>query len=114
MTNRMKYIISSIKTIIQAGLIPYYDESPNEADSNGSVGPFLDMDVTFKNSDKTLDLRYETSNGVRSYNGYQLSLEWTKRLRNMRMDRTIARLMDAGIICKFDKPYLLKSKNLKI
>jgi len=98
LTNRMKNIIGGIKTIVQAGLLPYYDEEPDESDSNGAIGPFLDLDVKIRNGDKSADIRMETSNGVRKYEGYQLKMEWTKRLRNMRMDRTIARLIDAGII----------------
>merc|ERR1719232_1871535 len=43
-------IIGGIKTIVQAGLLPYYDEEPDESDSNGAIGPFLDLDVKIRNS----------------------------------------------------------------
>jgi len=100
LTNRMKNIISNARALVQAGLIPYYDESPDTGDdsANDDLGPFLKADVTFKNSDKNVDLKIETSQGVRTYNDYPLSLEWTQRLRNMKLDRTIGRLIQSKII----------------
>ena len=85
-----------------AGLIPYYDESPDSGDDSISddVGPFMNMDVIFKNSDKNVDLKVETSQGVREYQDYPLKLEWTKRLRNMKLDRMIGTLIQSKIICK--------------
>ena len=61
----------------------------------------MNADVTFKNSDKNVDLKIETSQGVREYEDYPLKLEWTKRLRNMKLDRMIGRLIQSKIICKF-------------
>merc|ERR1739844_404092 len=100
LTNRMKNIISNARALVQAGLIPYYDESPDTGDYSVSndVGPFLNADVTFKNSDKNVDLKVETSQGLRTYNDYPLSLEWTQRLRNMKLDRTIGKLIQSKII----------------
>jgi len=99
LTNRMKSIISNARSLVAAGLIPYYDESPDTGDySVDDVGPFLNADVTFKNSDKNVDLKIETSQGVRTYNDYPLRLEWTKRLRNLKLDRTIGRLIQSKII----------------
>ena len=91
-----------LRAIVQAGLIPYYDESPDTGDYSvdNDVGPFINADVTFKNSDKNVDLKIETSQGLRSYPDYPLSLEWTQRLRNMKLDRTIGRLIQSKIICK--------------
>ena len=90
------------RSLIAAGLIPYYDESPDNGDDSISddVGPFMNMDVIFKNSDKNVDLKVETSQGVREYQDYPLKLEWTKRLRNMKLDRMIGRLIQSKIICK--------------
>ena len=95
-------ILHFFRALVQAGLIPYYDESPDTGDdsANDDLGPFLKADVTFKNSDKNVDLKIETSQGVRTYNDYPLSLEWTQRLRNMKLDRTIGRLIQSKIICK--------------
>merc|ERR1719461_1368240 len=69
LTNRMKSIISNVRSLVSAGLIPYYDESPDTGDYSVSddVGPFLNADVIFKNSDKNVDLKVETSQGVREY-----------------------------------------------
>ena len=92
----------SFRSLVAAGLIPYYDESPDSGDDSISddVGPFMNMDVIFKNSDKNVDLKVETSQGVREYQDYPLKLEWTKRLRNMKLDRMIGRLIQSKIICK--------------
>jgi len=101
LTNRMKNIISNVRSIVAAGLIPYYDENPDSGDEvsiSNDVGPFLNADVTFKNSDKNVDLKIETSQGVREYEDYPLKLEWTKRLRNMKLDRMIGRLIQSKII----------------
>merc|ERR1712018_960626 len=49
-------------------------------------------------SDKNVDLKIETSQGVREYEDYPLKLEWTKRLRNMKLDRMIGRLIQSKII----------------
>merc|ERR1711899_223061 len=101
LTNRMKNIISNVRSIVAAGLIPYYDENPDsgyEVSINNDVGPFLNADVIFKNSDKNVDLKIETSQGVREYEDYPLKLEWTKSLRNMKLDRMIGRLIQSKII----------------
>jgi len=100
LTNRMKNLISNARAIVQAGLIPYYDQDPDTGDYSvdNDVGPFINADVTFKNSDKNVDLKIETSQGLRSYPDYPLSLEWTQRLRNMKLDRTIGRLIQSKII----------------
>ena len=93
------------RSIVAAGLIPYYDENPDSGDEvsiNNDVGPFLNADVIFKNSDKNVDLKIETSQGVREYEDYPLKLEWTKSLRNMKLDRMIGRLIQSKIICKFE------------
>ena len=98
------------RSLVAAGLIPYYDESPDSGDDSISddVGPFMNMDVIFKNSDKNVDLKVETSQGVREYQDYPLKLEWTKRLRNMKLDRMIGTLIQSKIICK--SKWLLKLK----
>jgi hypothetical protein len=100
LTNRLKGIISNARSLVAAGLIPYYDESPDSGDDSISddVGPFMNMDVIFKNSDKNVDLKVETSQGVREYQDYPLKLEWTKRLRNMKLDRMIGTLIQSKII----------------
>jgi hypothetical protein len=101
LTDRMSNIISKARTIIQAGMLPYWDVDPEEATSNdGTTGPFMNLDINFKNGDKALDFKMETSQGVNEFKDYPLSLEWTGRLRNMKLTRTIKRLMDAKIISK--------------
>merc|ERR1712241_1112259 len=100
LTNRMKNIISNARAIIQAGLIPYYDEDPSASSSlsGNDVGPFMKVDVVFKNADKAADVKIETSQGTKEYKDYPLKLEWTKRLRNLRFDGKVKRFMDMKII----------------
>merc|ERR1711963_1169452 len=106
LTNRMKSIISNVRSLVAAGLIPYYDESPDTGDYSVSddVGPFLNADVIFKNSDKNVDLKVETSQGVREYQDYPLKLEWTKRLRNMKMSGMITRLSNPRLFIHVSPP----------
>jgi len=100
LTDRMKKIISTVRTVVSTGLMPYWDDDFEEAtaDVNGDVGPYMYLDVTFKNADKNADIRVETSQGVKEYDDYPLKFEWTQRLRNMKMTRTIKRLIDNKII----------------
>ena len=102
LTNRMKNIISNARAIIQAGLIPYYDEDPSASSSlsGNDVGPFMKVDVVFKNGDKAADVKIETSQGTKEYKDYPMKLEWTKRLRNLRFDGKVKRFMDMKIIGK--------------
>merc|ERR1712079_89023 len=95
-----KNLISNARAIVQAGLIPYYDEDPDTDDYSveNDVGPFLKADVIFKNSDKNVDLKVETSQGVKEYNDYPLSLEWSNRLRNLKLSGTIASLIRSKIV----------------
>jgi hypothetical protein len=98
LTNRMKNIISKVQTVVKAGLMPYWDVEPDEMDVDGNVGPFMNVDATFHDSDSLLDLKMETSQGANEFKDYPLSLDWTSRLRNLKFTRTIKRLMDYGII----------------
>ena len=101
MTSRIRRLVDGFRTAVQAGLMPYWDVDPDEVDANGSTGKFMNMEVVFKNGDKNVDLKMETSQGMNEFHDYPLSLEWTKRLRNLKMTSTIKRLIDMKIISKY-------------
>jgi len=85
--------------------MPYWDIDPEEADPNGDgkLGPFMNIEALYHNSDKSLDMKIETSQGKNEYKDYPLALEWGDRLRNLKFTRTIKRLIDNGILSKFIK-----------
>merc|ERR1712072_545752 len=76
-TPRMKRIINTARTMIQAGLLPYWDVDPDEVEGD-DTGRFIKMDVQFKD--------------------YPLKFNWGKRLRNLKFTRTMKTLMDMQII----------------
>jgi hypothetical protein len=99
MTDRMKGIINTFRTLVQAGLVSYMEIDPNSVSGvDTSIGPFMKADVLFKDADRKLDMRMETSQGVQEFKDYPLSLRWTGRLRNLKFTKTIKRLMDMKII----------------
>jgi len=99
LTPRMSSIISRMQNVVKAGLMPYWDMDPEDADAgDGKLGPFMNVEALYHNSDKSLDLVVETSQGKSEYKDYPLSLEWGDRLRNLKFTRTIKRLIDNGIL----------------
>ena len=93
----MRHLIDGFRSTVQAGLMAYWDET----DTYGSRGKFMDMEVAFKNGDKNLDLKMETSEGLLEIPEYPLSLEWTEYLRNLKMTRTIKNLINMKIISEY-------------
>jgi len=99
LTDRLRGIISKVRTAVKAGLLPYYDIDPDElGGDDGALGPFLNVDVTLKDDETAADIRVETSQGEEEFTDVPLRLNWTKRLRNLKFTSTIKRLMDAKII----------------
>lgn len=101
LTNRMRNIITKTRSLIQAGLTPYWDADPEEYESeaNGNeLGAFLNAEVTIHDEDRLMDAKIETSQGESEYKDYPLKLNWSKRLRNLKFTSTIKRLMDMKII----------------
>ena len=103
LTNRMKNIITKARSLIQAGLTPYWDADPEdyESEANGNeLGAFLNAEVTIHDEDRLMDAKIETSQGESEYKDYPLKLDWSKRLRNLKFTKTIKTLMDMKIIGK--------------
>jgi hypothetical protein len=94
----MSNFISKVQGLVRAGLLPYWDLDPEEVESDGKPGPFMNIEALFHNSDKALDLKMETSQGTNEFKDYPLSLDWGKRLRNLKFTKTIKNLMDIGIL----------------
>ena len=101
----MKRIINTARTMIQAGLLPYWDVDPDEVEGD-DTGRFIKMDVQFKDHDKKVDMKMETSQGVQEFKDYPLKFNWGKRLRNLKFTRTMKTLMDMQIISKYKKLYI--------
>lgn len=98
LTNRLSNIISKARTIIKAGMLPYWDVDPDELQTDEKTGPFTNLEVIFKEDDKVLDVLMETSQGINKFSDYPLKFDWSKRLRNLKFTSTLKRLMDAKII----------------
>ena len=97
----MSYIISKVQSLVRAGLLPYWDLDPEEIESDGKPGPFMNIEANFHNNDHSLDLKMETSQGTNEFKDYPLSMDWNKRLRNLKFTKTIKNLMDLGILSNF-------------
>jgi len=95
----MSNIISKVQNVVKAGLMPYWDIDPEDADAgDGKLGPFMNVEALYHNGDKSLDLKMETSQGKNEYKDYPLSMDWGSRLRNLKFTSTIKRLIDYGIL----------------
>ncbi len=101
LTDRLRGIIDKARTLIEAGMLPYWDADPDDVNGASSTGRFLNVDVTFKNGDKAMDMTMETSQGTNTFKDYPLRLDWTKRLRNLKLTKTIKRLFDMKVIGKW-------------
>ena len=97
----MSYLISKAQSLVRAGLLPYWDVDPEEVDSDGKPGPFMNIEATFHNNDHSLDLKMETSQGTNEVKDYPLAMDWSKRLRNLKFTKTIKNLIEQGILSKF-------------
>ncbi len=100
MSDRLQRIGSRVKSLVEAGLLPYWDADPEDSDDD-AIGPFLNLDLTFKNGESTADIKTETRRGVREYKDVALRLDWTKKMRNLKFDKTLGRLYQAKIISEY-------------
>ena len=85
--------------LVKAGMLPYWDVDPEELGAEGEIGPFLNLDVEFKNNDKAVDVTMETRAGTDTFNDVPLRLgDYSKRMRNLKFTSTLKRLFDSKII----------------
>jgi len=98
MSDKMKKVINSVKMGVKAALTPWEIATPDWADTNGDMGKWVNMDVTFKDDEKALDLVMETARGKEERNDIPLRMNWTPLMRKLKFTSTIKRLMDMRII----------------
>ena len=101
MSDKMKKVINSVKMGVKAALTPWEIATPDWADTNGDMGKWVNMDVTFKNDEKALDLVMETARGKEERNDIPLRMNWTPLMRKLKFTSTIKRLMDMRIISEY-------------
>ena len=101
MSDKMKKVINSVKMGVKAALTPWEIATPDWADTNGDMGKWVNMDVTFKNDEKSLDLVMETARGKEERKDIPLRLNWTPMMRKLKFTSTIKRLMDMRIISEY-------------
>jgi len=99
LSNRMKRISARVKSLVEAGFLPWYDADPEDGEGpDGDIGPFLNLALTFKNSEKNVDVDLETRRGSRKYEDVPLRLNWSSRMRNLKFTKNLRRLFYARII----------------
>lgn len=98
-SNRMKDYISRFRTAVKAGLFPFAEDELDNFGSDGNgIGPFLNLDLYWHDEDKLIDIIVETSQGKKTINNYVSRLDWTNKLRNLRLSSTYKRLYKMGIL----------------
>ena len=101
MSDKMKKVINSVKMGVKAALTPWEIATPDWADTNGDMGKWVNMDVTFKDDEKALDLVMETARGKEERNDIPLRMNWPPLMRKLKFTSTIKRLMDMRIISEY-------------
>merc|ERR1711862_105877 len=86
MTDRMKNIITTAKSVIKAAALPTLGLDATDIDVT-TVGGFLKLDATLKDDDRSADVTIETVSG-----------DWKKNLRNLIYENPAANLYKKGII----------------
>ena len=74
----MNKMINAYKTIVQAGMMPWWDVDPDDVDSYGNAERFMSLDATFKEDDKYMDFKLETDQGLNEYHDLPINLKWVK------------------------------------
>jgi len=97
MTDRMKNIITTAKSVIKAAALPTLGLDATDIDVT-TVGGFLKLDATLKDDDRSADVTIETVSGVRKIKDYPLRVDWKKNLRNLIYENPAANLYKKGII----------------
>ena len=96
----MKSILSKVKTAVKAGLLPYWDLDPETMASEGDIGPFMKLEATLKNDEKNADIKIETRQGEEEFKDIALRLNWSKRLRQLKLTSMLKRLFRMRLISK--------------
>jgi len=97
MTDRMKNIISTAKSVVKAAALPTLGLDIADIDAN-EIGDFMKVDATLKDDDKKADVIITTASGTREINDYPLRLDYTRSLRNLQFKSPAGRLFRMGIL----------------
>jgi len=97
MTDRMRNIITTAKSVVKAAALPTLGLDAADIDVT-QVGGFLKMDATLKDDDRSADVTIETVSGVRKIKDYPLRVDWKNNLRNLKYESPAVNLFKRGII----------------
>lgn len=96
----MKSILNKARTAVKAGLLPYWDLDPETMGAEGEIGPFMKLEAVLKNDEKNADIKVETRQGEEEFKDVALRLNWTKRLRQLKLTSMLKRLFQSRIVSK--------------
>lgn len=97
MTDRMKNIITTAKSVVKAAALPTLGLDAADIDVT-TVGGYLNMDATLKDDDRSADVTIETVSGVRKIKDYPLRIDWKQKLRNLKYESPAYKLYKMGVI----------------
>jgi len=97
MTDRMKSIISTAKSIVKAAALPTLGLDAADIDAN-QIGDYMTFEATLKNDDNNADITIKTVSGTKEIKDYPLRMDWTKRLRNLQYKAPAAELFRMGVL----------------
>jgi len=97
MTDRMKNIITTAKSVVKAAALPTLGLDATDIDVT-QVGGFIKLDASLKDDDRSADVTIETVSGVRKIKDYPLRVDWKNNLRNLIYENPAANLYKKGII----------------
>jgi len=113
MTDRMKNIITTAKSVVKAAALPTLGLDAADIDVT-TVGGFLNMDATLKDDDRSADVTIETVSGVRKIKDYPLRIDWKQKLRNLKYESPAYKLYKMGVIklCQATSQYVNTMDNV--
>jgi len=97
MTDRMKSIISTAKSVVKAAALPTLGLDAADIDEN-QVGDSLTFEATLKNDDNNADIVIKSDSGTKEIKDYPLRMDYTKRLRNLQFKSPAQELFRMGVI----------------
>ena len=77
----MTKMLNAYKTIVQAGMMPWWDVDPEDVLQGipyGNVEKFISLDAKFKEDDKYMDFKMETDQGLSEYHDLPINLKWVQ------------------------------------
>lgn len=95
-TDRLKKIITTAKSVVKAASIPLgIDMSHLNVDQ---VGPWMKLEATLKNDDKTVDVKMDSESGSFNIEDYEPMMNWASRLRKLSFSSPAPMFFRMGVI----------------